>query len=317
MRLVFFGTPDWAVPALEAVVSAGHEVAAVVTAPDAPRGRSRRPQPPPVRVAAGRLGIGAVLQPPTLRGRAPREAILATAPEALVVVAYGRILPGRLLDAPRFGAINVHFSLLPRHRGASPVQWAILAGDAETGVTTMRMDRGLDTGPILLQRGTPIGPDETAPALGERLAALGAGLLVETLERVGAGTLEATPQDESRTSLAPPLTRAMGLVDWSHEAVRIDRQVRAFAAWPPVVCESEAGRLRLRGVRPAGGRRTDSPPGTVLDADRDAVFVACGGGTVLALHEVQPAARRAMRAVDALRGRQLRIGERLRTPDDA
>ncbi|GAB4227516.1 MAG: methionyl-tRNA formyltransferase [Acidobacteriota bacterium] len=315
MRVVFFGTPEWAVPSLEALVAAGHEIAAVVTAPDRPRGRSRTPAPTPVRQAADRLGVAPVLRPATLRDAAARAAILEPEPDALVVVAYGRILPGRLLDAPRHGAINVHFSLLPRHRGASPVQWAILCGDRITGVSTMLMDRGLDTGPVLLQRETPIGPRETAPQLGERLARIGAELLVETLEGLARGALEPRPQDASRASLAPMLKPEMGHVDWRRTAAEIDRQVRAFAAWPPVVCRASAGRLRLLEVLPAG-EGADSPPGTVVGVDREAVHVACGENTLLALLAVQPAGRRAMRAVDAVRGRLIRPGERLGRPDD-
>lgn len=318
MKLVFLGTPEWAVPSLEALAASGHEVAAVVTAPDAPVGRSRRPVPPPVKRAAERLGLVPVLQPPTLRSAAARAAILAPSPDALAVVAYGKILPGRLLDAPPHGAVNLHFSLLPRHRGASPVQHALLAGDERTGVSTMLVDRGLDTGPVLLQQAVDIESWEAAPELGERLAIRGARLLVETFDGLEAGRLRPRPQDDAAATLAPSLAREMGHVDWSVSAVEIERMVRAFAGWPPVVCEGSKGRLRLRRARAVDGSSgaSPAPPGTVLGRSGDGLDVACGGGTVLRIDQLQPAGGRAMSGAAALAGRYVEPGGRLRAPSE-
>jgi methionyl-tRNA formyltransferase len=311
MRLVFLGTPQWAVPSLERLVRDGHRIAGVVTAPDKPAGRGRHARATPVKHAAVRLGLEPVLQPATLRPREVRAAILDLEPEALVVVAYGRILPGRLLDAPPQGAINVHFSLLPRHRGASPVQHTLLAGDALAGVTTMVMERGLDTGPILLQRETAVRPGEKASSLGERLAGMGAPLLAETLEGLEQGAVTPTPQDDSRATEAPPLRREMGLVRWAEPAEGLSRRVRAFDPWPPVVATCAKGTLRLLEAAPMEGERTDAPPGTVLGRSGEAMRVACGAETVLRVDRVQPEGRRPMTGAACLSGRYASAGERL------
>lgn len=306
MKVVFFGTPAWAVPALRAVLAAGHTISAVVTAPDAPVGRSRAPVAPPVKAAARDAGLGPILQPVSLRGADARAAILEHAADVFVVVAYGRILPGRLLDAPTHGAVNVHFSLLPRHRGASPVQHAIWLGDEVTGVTTMAMDRGLDTGAILHTQATPIGARETSAALGERLAGIGAGLLVETLAGLARGAITPRAQDDAHATLAPPLRPEDGHVDWAQPAEAIARAVRAFDPWPAVVCEGPKGRLRLLDVDVlAESTREHVEPGSVLRVHAERVDVVCGHGTVLALMTVQPAGSRAMSAGAALRGRYL------------
>jgi methionyl-tRNA formyltransferase len=310
VNVLFFGTPDWAVPSLEAVAASSHRVVAAVTAPDAPSRRSRTPQPPPVKVAAERLGLGPVLQPATLRGDATREALLAFAPDALVVVAYGRLLPGRLLDAPPFGGVNLHFSLLPRHRGASPVQHTLWAGDVGAGVTTMRIERGLDTGPVYLRAAVPIDPDDDAATLGARLARIGAPLLVETLDQLAGGALVPEPQDSAGASWAPPLTPAMGVVDFHGDAAEIARRVRAFVPWPPVVTRGARGALRL--LRATALEETSPPgtePGTVLRRVGDAIDVACGAG-LLRIAELQPEGGRPMTAVAALAGRHLELGGR-------
>ncbi len=311
LRVVFFGTPQWAVPALAALAGSRHRVAGVVTAPDRPRGRSRRPRPSPVKALALERGLGPVLQPETLRGRSPREAILDLSPGVLVVVAYGKILPGRLLDAPPLGAVNVHFSLLPRHRGASPVQHAILAGDRETGVTTMRMDRGLDTGPVLLAERVSIGPRENAEQLGGRLAELGAELLLRTLDGLEAGTLVPRPQPGEGVTWAPPLAREMGIVRWAEPAENIDRKVRAFTPWPPVVAGGPRGPVRLVEAEPLAGERTGAEPGTILRRAGESIDVAAGDGTILRVHRLQPAGSRVMPAAAAVAGRYLEVGGRL------
>ena len=314
MRVVFLGTPDWAVPSLEALVASRHDVVAVVTAPDRPVGRSRTPKPTPVKVAALATGLPALLQPETLRGRETRANILAFRPEFLAVVAYGKLLPGRLLDAPEHGAVNRPVSLLPRHRGASPVQHTLLLGDPLAGVTTMRMDRGLDTGPLLLQRELELLPGERSPELGQRLAQVGAPLLVKTLDQLEDGNLEPREQDESLATHAPLLVREQGYVDWSRSAIEIERQARAFADWPAVVCEGPKGRIRLLRVesRPQIPDSVKSV-GSVLRREGELLLVACGGGSVLALAEVQPAGSRAMTASAALAGGYVTMSEPLRS----
>jgi methionyl-tRNA formyltransferase len=311
VNVLFFGTPDWAVPSLEALARSSHRVVAIVTAPDAPAHRSRTPRPPPVKATAQRLGLGPVLQPETLRGDAARGQLLAFGPDALAVVAYGRILPGRLLDAPPFGGVNLHFSLLPRHRGASPVQHTLWAGDAVAGVTTMRMERGLDTGPVYRREAVLIEPEDDAGTLGARLARIGAPLLVETLDRLAAGALAPEPQDSSDASWAPPLTRAMGVVDWNGDAAEIARRVRAFVPWPPVVTRGAKGVLRL--LRAAALEETAPPgakPGTVVRRAGDAIDVACGAG-VLRVTDLLPEGGRPMTAAAALAGRHVVLGGRL------
>lgn len=312
MKIVYFGTPEWAVPPLEAIASSSHRVIGVVTSPDAAVGRSRTPQPTPVKRAALALGLGPVLQPTTLKGDAVRSAILELAPDALVVVAYGRILPGRLLDATRHGAVNLHFSLLPRYRGASPVQHALLGGDPETGVTTMRMDRGLDTGPVLLQRATNVGARESSAGLGARLAVDGAALLVDTLDRLEAGTVTPRAQDERLAGSAPLLKREDGFVRWTDDAARLDRMIRAFDPWPPVVCRGPRGVLRLVAAAPAPEPAPpDAPAGRVLGRAGDAVDVAAGNGTRLRVQVLLPAGGKAMPGAAALAGRYLAPGDLL------
>lgn len=310
MRVVFLGTPEWAVPSLRGLVDAGLQVAGVVTAPDKPVGRSRTPRPSPVKQAAGELGIEPLLQPKTLKSRSVRESILALEPDVLAVVAYGKILPGRLLDAPRLGAVNLHFSLLPRHRGASPVQHTLLAGDDQAGVTTMVMDRGLDTGPLLLQQATEIEPGETAAALGRRLAQIGAPLLARSLRGLDEGSIRPAPQDHAQATEAPLLTREMGHVRWSETADALSRRVRAFDPWPPVVAACGKGSLRLLEAAPERGG-TDQPPGTVLERRGEALVVACGEGTRLRVERVQPEGRRPMTGAACLAGRYATVGERL------
>lgn len=313
MRLVFFGTPDWSEICLERLLRSRHSVVGVVCNPDRPSGRHREPRACPVKEGAIRRGLEPILQPPTLRPRQARDRILALEPDALVVVAYGRILPGRLLDDPAFGALNVHFSLLPRHRGASPVQHAILAGDRETGVTTMLMERGLDTGPILLQSSTPIGDHETTGQLGRRLAVLGGELLVETLDGLESGLLEARPQDETLATWAPPLGKQSGWIRWNEKAVDIERKVRAFTPWPRVRARGARGEFLL--LRVLVGREEGdanaAPPGKVLGLEGDALAVACGAGETLLLEQIQPAGKRPMTGAQAFSGRFFTLGETL------
>ncbi len=317
MKIVFFGTPEWAVPSLRSIVRSHHEIVGVVTAPDKAVGRSRVKQATAIKQAARECEVGPVFQPETLRGAARREEILGGEPDALVVVAYGKILPGRLLDAPRYGAINLHFSLLPRHRGASPVHYAVLCGDRRSGVSTMQMDRGLDTGAILLQEECPLDDQVRSVTLGPRLADLGAALIVRTLDGVEAGSITPRRQNDEEATLAPKLTREDGLVAWDRSAESICRQWRALDPWPRVVFEAACGSVRLLEVQVAKAS-SDGPcanrgvPGEVLSREGDAVLVACGRHSVLTVKRVQPAGRRPMTAAAACSGGFLSIGEILR-----
>ncbi|HEY8754978.1 MAG TPA: methionyl-tRNA formyltransferase [Candidatus Dormibacteraeota bacterium] len=301
MRIVVCGTAEFAVPSLRALANA-HEVAAVVTQPDRPGSRGR-PAPRPVGAAAALLGL-AVLRPERIRAPESVEAILALRPDALVVAAYGQIIPGALLDGPAHGGINVHGSLLPRWRGAAPVAAAILAGDQRTGVSIMRMDVGLDTGPVYATHAVDIALTDTAPLLSERLAEHGARLLLEVLDAVADGTAAATPQDESQATYAPRLTRDDGAIDWAGvTAVEVDRRVRALQPWPGVTAPVGGQRVRLI----AGTAQETSVDGMVAGAvvatARDDVDVATAGG-VYRIAIVQPPGGRPMAAAAYLRGRR-------------
>ena len=311
MRIVFLGTGDFAVPSLEALLGAGHDVAAVVTQPDRERGRGRHVAPPPVKPVAEARGMG-VLQPRRIREDSAIAALREMRPEVLVVVAYGQILPKAVLDLARRGAVNVHASLLPRWRGAAPIQWAIAAGDTETGVTTMQLDAGLDTGPILLARSTAIGPEETAADLSPRLAALGAEVLLATLGGLADGTLRPTPQDSSRATLAPLLKKEDGRIDWGRPAEVLACRVRGFQPWPGAFALHDRRlvkilRARLEAVGEGAGV---APPGTVLAVDETGIVVACGEASRLRLLEVQPESRRPMPAAAYASGARLSPGAR-------
>lgn len=307
MRVVFLGSGSFAIPSLVALLDAGHEVAAVVTQPDKEKGRGRAVTPPPVKPVAEERGLP-VLQPRRVKEPDAQAALRALAPDVQVVVAYGQLLPTSVIEIPRLRTVNVHGSLLPRYRGAAPVQWAIVRGEHETGVTTMLIDAGLDTGPTLLARAEPIRDDDTADVLEARLAALGAAVLLETLAGLEAGTLAAVPQDHERATHAPIIRKEDGLVDWSAPAATIERRVRGFHPWPGAHTTLAGRGLRvLRARASAGG----GVPGTVLAADRDGVRVACGEDTSLLLLDVQPESKRAMPASAFAQGARIAPGTRL------
>jgi len=310
VRIVFLGTPGVAVVSLKALLVAGHDVPLVVTRVDRPAGRSGRPAPPPVKRAAAELGLE-VYQPTKVRGRAFPEELARHRPDVLVVVAYGRILTRQVLELAPAGAVNVHFSLLPKYRGAAPVQWALAHGETLTGVTTMQIDEQLDTGDILLQREVPIEPGEHAPSLQERLAVVGADLLVETMDRMRDGTLERRPQDPAGASLAPVIHRADGEVDPGLAASEIEGRVRGFDPWPGVWLGREGKRLRWIEATDTGRVDPAAAPGTVFGLEGEGLIVACGGGTLLRVTSIQPEGRRVMSARDAVNGRQIRPGDRL------
>jgi methionyl-tRNA formyltransferase len=303
LRLAFCGTAEFSVPSLRALVDAGHDVAAVVTQPDRPGDRGR-PAPRPVADVATELGLP-LQQPPRLRDPAAVAALTDLGLDALAVAAYGQILPIELLDAPRLGGINVHASILPRHRGAAPVAAAILAGDAETGVSIMRMEAGLDTGPVWSVRTTPIGSTDTTPELTKRLAGMGAELLVEVLDRLQREPEWApAPQDAEQATYAPRLTREDGLVDWTAmSAEDVDRRVRALQPWPGVTAKLAGLDVHIVEGLHAGVHSGTTPAGEVIAVVGTAADVATADG-VYRVARVQPPGRRSMDAAAYLRGRR-------------
>lgn len=307
MKLLFMGSGSFAVPALRALLaSSSHEVVALVTQPDKPAGRGHRLRPPPTKLLALEHDLD-VHQPAKVRHPDSVELVRELAPECIVVVAYGQIIPPSILDIPPKGIINVHASLLPRFRGAAPIQWAIARGATETGVSTMLMDEGLDTGAVLLQESTPIGRDETAAELEPRLATVGAGLLERTLARWADGALEPIPQDDSEATLAPRIKKEDALVDWSLPAHTIVSCVRAFVPWPVAFTSFASQPLKIWKASRLDGT-TSSPPGSIVAMEDDAIHIACGEGTILALREVQLSGKARMAAVEFARGRRLQLG---------
>jgi methionyl-tRNA formyltransferase len=285
LRLVFAGTPEFARPCLGACLAADADVVAVYTQPDRPAGRGRKLTPSPIKECALDAGVP-VEQPETLKGADAQARLAAYAPDLMIVVAYGLILPKKVLAIPRLGCWNVHASLLPRWRGAAPIQRAILAGDAETGVDLMQMEVGLDTGPVLIERRTPIGAGETGGSLHDRLAALGAAALAEGLARVANGeSLTPKPQSESGVEYAHKLDKSEARIDWSQPAIAIERKVRAFDPWPVAEADIDGERLRIWSAR-AIGERTDAAPGTIVSTARDALDIATGDG-ILRILDVQ------------------------------
>ncbi len=313
MRIVFMGTPKFARTSLKALHQDGHDIVSVVTRPDRPRRRrSSPPEPSPVKSEAERLGL-TVLQPDSLGEPGFRERIAALEPETIVVAAFGRILPPEILALPPRWCINVHASLLPRYRGAAPIARAILNAEKITGVTTMKMDQGLDTGGILLQRECAIGLTETAGELTERLAVVGADLLLETLEQHGRGALEPRGQNESEATLAPPLRKEEGCIDWSVPAESIAGLVRGCNPWPTAFTHLKGTTVKILraevSFEPLVRRRRASRPGRILRADDRRIVVQCRGDSRLGILELRFPGSRTMSARDALNGRHVRVGD--------
>ena len=302
MRIVFMGTPDFAVPSLQALLDAGHEVCAVYTQPDKPQGRKQVLTAPPVKELALQHHIP-VYQPATLKNEDEQAKLRALAPDAIIVVAYGKLLPKAVLDIPPRGCINVHGSLLPRWRGAAPIQWSVIAGDEKAGVTTMQMAEGLDTGDMLLTYETEIGARETAGELFDRLAQAGAELLVRTL--VELDSITPRPQDDSRSCYAHMLDKQMAVIDWAKSAREIDCLIRGLSPWPVALTTLDGARLKIYAAEPVPGT---GRPGEVLVSDpRKGLTVACGAGA-LALHEVQLVGGKRMKSADFLRGHAIQTG---------
>jgi methionyl-tRNA formyltransferase len=312
LRVVFFGTPAFAVPAFEALLASRHPVAGVVTQPDRPRGRGQKTIDLPVKARAREAGIP-LLQPSTLSEPSFMAALAALEADIGVVAAYGKILSERVLAMPRLGMVNVHASLLPRYRGAAPVHRAVIAGERETGVTIMRVIRALDAGPMLAQSPRPVGPDETSEEVERDLSRIGAALLTVTLDRLAAGDVRETPQDDSAATYAHRLTKQDGLIDWTWPADRIHNLVRGLHPWPHACTYLNGARLII--LRSAVANESDSvPPGSVVAAHGDELRVAAGSDAVDLL-EIQAEGKRPMSPRDFLAGHRLRLGDRFtRTP---
>ncbi len=310
MRVVFLGTPAFAVPTLEALVRAGHEVAAVLTQPDRPRGRGQNPAASPVKLAALAMGL-AVYQPERVRRPEAVEYLSGIGARAMVVVGYGQIIPQSVIDLAQLGIINVHASLLPKYRGAGPIQWAIVNGETRTGVTTMQIDAGLDTGAMLLKSETEIAPEENALELGARLAARGADLLVETLAGLEAGTIAAEKQDESLATWAPLLKKEDGVIDWAQAASAIHNRVRGLQPWPGAQTTFRGQPLHVWKARTGAAVYTGEHAGEYgkVTGTRPLV-VACGEGS-LELLEVQLEGRKRISAADFANGQRLTENEKL------
>src|SRR5258708_17619195 len=309
LNLVFCGTPAFAVPTLEKLVEAGHNVPLVVTQPDRPKGRGLELVAAPVKQSALKLNIP-ITQPDRIKTNEEFRTQLADLkPDAIIVVGYGRIIPKWMLDLPPLGNINLHASLLPKYRGAAPIQWAIAQGEHVTGVTTMRIDTGLDTGDILLQQEMSIIHDDTSETLSPRLAAAGAALMVETLRGLQAGIIQPRPQDNSQATLAPILKKEDGLVDFTRTATEIHNRLRGFQPWPGAYTEFRGKSLKLIGARPED-TLSNLEPG-VLRVGDEKLFVGCGARTVLQLLQVQPEGKKVMAAREFINGYHPAAGERL------
>ncbi len=303
MRVVFLGTPAFAVPTLDRTAAAGHSLLAVVTQPDRPRGRGQNPAPPPVKEAALRLGLP-VFQPERIRRPEALEYLRALAPEAMVVVGYGQIIPQSIIDIPPLGILNVHASLLPKYRGAGPIQWALINGETRTGVTIMRIDAGLDTGDMLLKAETEIGAEENAIELGRRLAEMGAGLLVEALEGLAAGKIAPQKQDGSQATYAPLLKKEDGLIDWQRPAAAIHNRIRGLQPWPGAYTGLRGQTLHIWKARIAGPAA--GPAGAILSVKP--LVVGCGQGA-LELLELQLEGRKRLPAAEFANGQRLKENE--------
>lgn len=302
MSIIFFGTPEFAVPSLRALIASGEEVRLVVTQPDRLKGRGHKLIPSPVKNTAAEAGIR-VIQPQTIKEPSFAEEISSIRPEFIVVAAYGQVLPGPVLNIPQHGCINVHASLLPDYRGAAPIAWAIIRGEQKTGITTMLMDEGLDTGDILLQQELEIMDTDTAETLGRKLSVVGADLLFETIKRLRDGSVKPVPQTGA-SSYAPSLKKEDGLIDWSKKAVEVHNFVRGMQPWPGAYCHINNELVKLITTNPIDG---EGIPGVITKASDNELTIGAGKG-LLSIIELQPSAKKVMPAQAFLQGRSLKAG---------
>ena len=308
MRLLFCGTPQFAVPSLKHLLAQpDFEALAVFTQPDRPRGRGHQISSSPIKEVALAAKLP-VHQPETIRALAVQELLQSYSPDFIVIIAYGQIIPARLLPIPKYGWINLHASLLPKYRGAAPINWAIVSGETRTGLTTMRIDAGMDTGDILLQREFEIGAIETAPGLSARLSEAGAPLMAETLRGLAAGSITPRPQDHRQATLASMLKRDDGLIDWNLTAREIHNRMRGFAPWPGSHTIFRSHSCHLSG-EPVSNRKSDAPPGTLL-LEGEELLAVCGGATLLRLLAVKLEGRKQVSASEFANGARLKSGER-------
>ncbi len=305
MRIVFMGTPEFAVPALKALVESGYEVCGVFTQPDKPKNRGMKLQPTPVKEYALTKNLP-VFQPEKLRDGQAAAILQELCPDLIVVAAYGKILPPDILALPRLGCVNIHSSLLPKYRGAAPINWAILNGEAESGVSVMYMAEGLDTGDVIACKATPIDPDENAQELHDRLAQLGAELLIQVLPDLESGTAEATPQDDAHSCYAPMLSKELSPIDWSRSALHIHNQVRGLYPWPSATAEIDGVRCKIMKTA-LTDEHTGKQPGSFVQADKHGLKVACLNGEVLEIMELQPDGKKRMTASAFLAGHPISI----------
>ncbi len=308
MKIAFMGTPDFSVPCLRALAESGHEVVGVFCQPDKPVGRKQELQAPPVKQEALRHGLR-VLQPKSLRNGLGLALLQELQPDLVIVVAYGKILPPDFLAFPKYGCVNIHASLLPKYRGASPIHWAVMAGDSETGVTVMQMDEGMDTGDILLVKKLPIPPDATTEEMFDRLSVLGAEAMLEAIDGLLAGTLTRTPQDHAAATTVGLLTKEMGEVDWSASAFEIHNKIRGLYSWPGAYTSLNGKRLKLQKAK-LSEQSSSAAAGTVL-IKGGKLLVVCGNGHCIELLEVQPEGKKRMDAAAFLNGRGVADGDHL------
>lgn len=312
MKVVYMGTPDFAVGALEAIMEAGHQVTAVVTQPDKPKGRGKEVQMSPVKACALKYNIP-VLQPVKIKEAEAVETLRTYQADIFVVAAFGQILSEEILAMPKYGCVNIHASLLPKYRGAGPIQWAIINGEKITGVTIMRMDKGLDTGDMLFQKEVAIAPDETADTLHDKLAEAGARLIVEALAKIEAGDVTPVKQKDEESCYAKMLTKAMGRIDWQMEAEKLDCLIRGLISWPGASTVFRGKILKIwkeEVVSEQDGFSTKAQPGTVIRVEKDAFYVQTGKG-ILKILEVQPEGKKRMAVKDFLLGYPVKAGETL------
>ena len=308
LKLVFCGTPAFAVPSLRALLADSYfQVAAVVTQPDRPRGRGKKTASSPVKDAALEAGVP-VYQPEKIKSESSLDYFRRLAPDVVVIIAYGQIIPASLIAIPRLGWINLHGSLLPKYRGAAPINWAIINGERVTGLTTMQIDAGLDTGPLLLKYQTGIGPDETAPDLYGQLAEAGAPLVAETLKKLDQGEITATPQDNSQATLAPPLKKEDGRIDWFLSAPKIYNRIRGLQPWPGAFTTFRGATCRIWG-KPLKPVSAGGMPGIILPTQEDGLLVICGGSTVLHVEQVQIEGRNRISDREFMNGARIAPGE--------